>query len=385
METIIRQSIGIDIAKASFTACICKQSSICEIQHSEVVQFDNCKRGFNQLLKWVRKSKVVIDEPVFVMEATGIYYEPLAYHLHKLGLQVSVVLPNKVKHYAKSLNVKSKTDIIDARLIGQMGAERSLELWQPPCPVFKNLRAITRLCCDLKGQKTIFQNRLESVEAGSEPVGFVIQSTKLIIARLDKEIEKCEAEMAAVIQSEQWLNEKVKKLLTIPGVGLITAAIVIAETQGFKLINNVKQLASYAGYDVVERESGTSIKGRTKISKKGNSRIRAALYFPALVASRHNQKLKAVYQRINKNKPSKMVGAVALQRKLIILMYTLWKKDTVYEHKEEKITSGNQETKPLLRLSDEVAGINKTDRPSSLSAQDELPSNQSTEALLRLT
>jgi transposase len=383
METIIRQSVGIDIAKATFAACICKQSSSCQLQHSEVMQFDNCKRGFNQLLKWVRKNKVIIDEPVFVMEATGIYYEPLAYHLHKLSLHVSVVLPNKVKHYAKSLNVKSKTDLIDARLIAQMGAERSLELWHPPARIFKDLRALTRLCTDLKVQKTVFENRLQSIEAGNEPLEFIIQSTESIIAKLDKEIEKCQAQIAAMMQSEQWLNEKVKKLLTIKGVGLISVAIIIAETQGFKLITNVKQLVSYAGYDVVERESGTSIKGRTKISKKGNSRIRAALHFPALVAARHNQHLKIVYQRINNNKPSKMVGVVALQRKLLILMYALWKNDTVYEEREEKITSGNQETKPLLRLNGKAIEI-KTGRQSSLPAQDELPSNLSTEALLRL-
>ena len=87
--------VDIDIAKATIAACIYKQYSNCEIKHSNVVQVDNCKRGFNKLLKWVRKNKVVIAEPVFVMEATGIYYEPLAYHLHKLGLQGSVVLPNK--------------------------------------------------------------------------------------------------------------------------------------------------------------------------------------------------------------------------------------------------------------------------------------------------
>jgi transposase len=384
METIVRQSVGIDIAKATFTACICKNHSTCNIELSEAVRFDNSKTGFNQLLKWVRKNKAGLTQVVFVMEATGIYYEPLAYHLNKLHLQVAVVLPNKVKHYAKSLNVKSKTDTIDARVIAQMGAERQLALWHPPLPVLKTLRAITRLYTDLKVQRTIFQNRLQSLKAGNEPLNFIIQSTNAIIKKLDSEINKCEAQIEKVIQSEKWLEEKVKKLITIKGVGLVTIAIVIAETQGFKLITNAKQLSSYAGYDIVERESGSSIKGSTKISKKGNSRIRAALYFPALVASRHNQHLKNVYQRINKNKASKMVGATALQRKLLILIYSLWKNDIVYEQKKENITSGNQETKLLLRLKDEV--LEKiTGRPTSLPAQDELPSNLSTEALLRLT
>jgi len=383
MQTITRRSVGIDIAKATFTACICTSDSTCKAQMSEVVQFENNKRGFNQLLKWVRKNKLSISESVFVMEATGIYYEPLAYHLHKLEALVAVVLPNKVKHYAKSLNVKSKTDALDARLIAQMGAERALELWQPPAPVFKTLRALTRLYRDLKDQRTVFGNRLHSTQAGNEPLAFIIQSTKSIITKLNQEIEKCEQRIKEVIHSEKWLEEKIKNVVTIQGVGVITAAIVVAETQGFKLITNVKQLASYAGYDVVERQSGTSIKGRTRISKKGNSRIRAALFFPALVASRYQPHLKDVYTRINQAKASKKIGVTALQRKLLILIYSLWKNDTVFEERE-KITSGNQETKPLLRLGGQALE-NKTGKPLGLPAQDELPLNLSTEALLRQT
>ena len=292
-----------------------------------------------------------------------------------------MVLPNKVKHFAKSWNVKSKTDAIDARLIARMGAERALEVWQPPAPVFKRLRAITRLLTDLKTQRTVFENRLHSLEAGNEPLAFILHSTRSIITKLNQEIARCEEHLFEVIRSEGWLEEKITQLASIKGVGVLTVAIVLAETQGFKLVSSAKQLASYAGYDVVEKESGTSVKGRTKISKKGNSRIRAALHFPALVASRHNPHLKNVYQRINQNKASKMVGATALQRKLLLLMYSLWKNNTVYEQRE-KITSGNQETKPLLRQRDEVpekiAG-----RPSDLPAQDELPLNLSTEALLR--
>jgi transposase len=231
METIVRRSVGIDIAKATFTACICTHYSTCQNQMSEVVQFENGKRGFNQLLKW-EKTKFPSPEPVFLMEATGIYYEPLAYHLHKLSAPVAVVLPNKVKHYAKSRNVKSKTDVIDARLTSPNGgAERSLELWQPPAPIFKNLRAITRLYRDLKDQRTAFENRLHSTKAGEEPLAFILQSTKSIITKLDREIEKCAKQIKGVIHSEKWLEEKIKKIVTTGGVGVITAAIVVAETQ----------------------------------------------------------------------------------------------------------------------------------------------------------
>jgi transposase len=391
MQSITRKSVGIDIAKATFTACMATTEGNTTIQFSEVVLFPNSKAGFNQLLKWVRKVKAPLNEFVFVMEATGIYYEPLAYHLNKLHLQVAVLLPNKVKHYGKSLNIKSKTDCIDARIIAQMGAERSLQLWQPPTPALKQLRELTRLYTDLKAQRTAFVNRLQAVEAGSDPLDFIVHSTHSVIKKLDVEIRKCVAQIEKLLGSASWLQQKVDKLMSIKGVGLITVAIVVAETQGFQYIENAKQLTSYAGYDVVETQSGSSVRGRTRISKKGNSRIRAALHFPALVAARHNQNLQGAYQRINQNKTSKMVGATAVQRKLLILLYILWKNDTVYDENKANQTSGNQETKPLLRLSDEVADHKevadpkkKAGRPKSLPAQDELPLNQSTEALLRL-
>lgn len=118
--------------------------------------------------------------------------------------------------------------------------------------------------------------------------------------------------------------------MAIKGVGLITVATVVAEALGFEQVKNVKQLVSYAGYNIIQRESGTSIKGKTKISKKGNRYIRNALYFPTMVSCRYNPDLKQTYLRIIQNKPSKMIGQVAIQRKLLILTYTLWKNNTEF-------------------------------------------------------
>lgn len=374
MQTTIKQCVGIDISKGSFTACVCRKLLSGEALLSSVESFENNKTGYNQFVKWSRKITIPSVEVLFLMEATGIYYEGIAYHLHKLKQSVCVILPNKVKHYAKSLNVKTKTDIVDARIIAQMGAERNLPLWQPPLPVLRQLRDLTRLYTDLKNERTVYLNRLDSENASAVALPFVIKSNLLILKELEKQIKQCEKEIEKTIISEEWLAEKVNKLITINGVGLLTLAIVIAETQGFALVSNRKQLASYAGYDVVQVESGTSVKGKTHISKKGNSRIRAALHFPALAASRYNQELKEDYQRINIAKPSKMVGATALQRKLLLLIYTLWKNNDVFR------TSGDQETKFLLRR-DEVP--KKVGNPKELPTQDELPYDHSTEVLLR--
>ena len=330
MEQVIKQSFGIDISKNDFSVCLAKCTVSGQLYFSDSIVFSNEKKGFNQFLKWGKKH-LEGNIPVFyLMEATGIYFEALAYHLYKINKNVVVLLPNKVKHFAKSLNVKTKTDAVDAKIISQLGVERSHQLWHPPLRIFSDLRSLTRLCTDLKRERTIFANRLSTFTLSESSHDFVLQSTKKMIAHIDKQIKKCELKIHQLVKNDNYLNSKFKKLQTIKGLGFTSIAIIISETQGFALINNRKQLASYAGYDVIQRESGISIKGKTRISKRGNSRIRAALHFPAMVASRFNPVLKEDYQRIIKNKSSKMIGIVALQRKLLLLTFTLWKNDDIY-------------------------------------------------------
>ena len=164
----------------------------------------------------------------------------------------------------------------------------------------------------------------------------ILKSNDNLIKEIEKQIIKLKIGIEKLIEKDSDLSAKVENMLTIKGVGILTIATVIAETLGFQFVKNNKQLASYAGYDVVQRESGTSVKGKTRISRKGNSYIRNALYFPSMVACRYNENLKEDYLRIIKKKSSKMVGQVAIQRKLLILMYTLWKNDTVYDGDYEK-------------------------------------------------
>lgn len=378
MQNIIKQCVGIDISKESFTACVCRKLLSGDIIISPVESFENSKNGFNRFVRWSRKITDSSIEILFLMEATGIYYEGLAYHLHRLNQPVSVILPNKVKHYAKSLNIKTKTDVVDAKVISQMGAERSLPNWTPPSAILKQLRDTTRLYTDLKNERTVYLNRLESCNAAEVILPFVIKTNRAILKELEVQIKQTVKEIEKLLFSEEWLSEKVNHLLTIKGVGLITIAIIIAETQGFALVKNRKQLASYAGYDIVQRESGTSIKGKTRISKKGNSRIRAALHFPAFAASRYDEDLKNDYQRINIGKTSKMIGMTAIQRKILLLMYTLWKNNETYKNEKDR-TSGNQETKSLFRHRDEVP--KNVGNSIELPTQDELPYNLSTEVL----
>lgn len=330
LMSIRKQAVGIDISKSTFTACICQRDETGALTFSKAVNFSQDQRGYNQLLRWVSQNSIQGPELVFLMEATGVYYEPLAYHLNRIKKTVHVVLPNTSKHYFSSLNIKTKTDQADARVLSQFGVERQHKNWEPPSPALRQLRNLTRYYVQLQEQKTALGNIKHSKDCSYEIQAFILKSNQKLIEQIDKHIKECLKAIEKLLISDSALQSKVKKIATIKGVGLITMATIIAETNGFEGFSNAKQLTSFAGYDVVQRESGTSIKGKTRISKKGNRYIRNALYFPAMVACRFNQDLKAAYIRIATNKPSKMIAQVAIQRKLLVLIYTLWKNDTAF-------------------------------------------------------
>lgn len=330
LMSIIKQSVGIDISKSSFTACICSKTISEDLSFTESRTFKNDKKGFNQLLRWVRKVCLKEVSTCFLMEATGVYYENLAYHLAELKQTIHIVLPNMSKHYFSSLNVKTKTDELDARILSRFGVERKHKVWKSPSKALIELRNLTRYYVQLQEQKTALNNIKHSKESSHEIQTLILKSNKALINQIDKQIDKIKKEIEVLLKKDIELYEKVQKVLSVKGLGLITVATIIAETQGFEQFRNIKQVVSYAGYDVVERQSGSSIKGKTRISKKGNRYIRNALYFPAMVSCRYNPELKAIYLRIIKKKPSKMVGQVAIQRKLLVLIYTLWKKNEEY-------------------------------------------------------
>ena len=260
-----------------------------------------------------------------------MYHEELAHHLHRIGKRVHVVLPNKFKHFAASLNVKSKTDAMDAKLLARFGVEREHRLWSPAESIMRQMRHLSRYRVQLQEQRTAISNILHSKDHSHAVPADIKKSTKKIIAVLDKEIQKLSEEIENVTKSDPQVASKVIKLCTIPGCAIATVAAIVAETNGSKEFNSAKQLTSYAGYDIVHNESGTSVLSKTRISKKGNRYIRHAMYMPAMSASKHISEFKALTERIKDRTKIPMKAQVAIQRKLLILMYTLWKNDSEYE------------------------------------------------------
>lgn len=324
--------IGVDISMKDFYACIKVRTEDNNIKIKGTRSFENSDQGFKSFLSWSLKQKKDEDWSVrFVMEATGVYYENLAYYLYSQNQKVSVVLANKIKNYIKSLNVKTKTDKVDAKTIASFGIERELENWKPMSPMYKTLRDLCRELLSLKKEKQRAQSQLHSLEKAHEKLRTVIKLKREQIAFFEKAINLLKKDIEATVKKDPVLEAKIKKLETIPGLGYETVVILVSETNGFTLFKNIRQVISYAGMDVTHNESGM-YKGKTRISKRGNSRIRQALYMPSLSACRANAPIKELYERIHDRNPdTKRKGIVAGMRKLLTISYVLWKKDEEYD------------------------------------------------------
>ncbi|MBK7442917.1 MAG: IS110 family transposase [Bacteroidetes bacterium] len=324
----MRQSVGIDCSKDHLDCSF----GIMHASFDEVIlsnsKFTNNAAGLKKLLLWSKKLMNTDCEVVFLMEATGVYHERAALFLFESKNKVAVLLPNKVKAFAGTLKVKTVNDKECAKIIALFGLEKNVDPWSPPQEVFNQIRQLTRERDQLLLERTMKKNQLHA-EKVAWPNSGSIKRIEQQLKIMNKQIKEIETEIKDLINANPCLKEKMKKLCSIKGVGMITAAIVVAETNGFNLIRNKSQLVSYAGLDVIEKQSGTSVRGKTRISKRGNKYLRKCLYFPAFTSINHYEPSKNLYTRIISKTGLKMKGAVAVQRKILVLIYVLWKKDPV--------------------------------------------------------
>lgn len=334
MMEILKQVLGVDVAQKELVVSLGRVFNDFSIEIYAYNVFKNTPKGMNDLLKWVVKLTLEDKPLLFVMEATGVYHEKFAYFLADNGCKLSVVLPNKISNYMRTLDIKTVTDKSCSDAIARFGLERKLTEWKKPNAIYKTLKQLTRERDQIVAARSVVKNQLHAEQSEAYPVKSTIKRCHELIKFLNKQEAQIKTELEEV--KDQEIKDKIKKITTIPGVGILTATIVLAETNGFELIKNKKQLTSYAGLDVKEKQSGTSVKGKPRISKKGNSSIRKAMHFPALSAVKHDEGYKEIYSRLVSKNGIKMKGIVAVQRKLLELIYVVYKNDTIYDKEFEK-------------------------------------------------
>jgi len=328
---LLKQVLGVDVSKNELVVTLGRMFDDLSIELYAHSVFRNKETGIVALLKWVQKLTSQEIEVRYIMEATGVYHQKFAYYLEENGYKVSIVLPNKISNYMRTLENKTITDKTCSAAIARFGLERKLELWKRPKKIFKQLQQLTRERDQIVEERVVIKNQLHAEKSEAEPNKNSLKRFNARIKFLNQQEKEIKREIDVIIATDNNLKQEIENICTIPGVGKLSATIVLAETNGFELIRNKKQLVSYAGLDIKEKLSGTSIKGKPRISKKGNRVLRKAMHLPALTAIKHNARSKEVYVRLVSRDGIKMKGVVAVQRKLLELIYILFKNKTVYQ------------------------------------------------------
>lgn len=344
MQNVRKQVIGIDVSKDELVVCQGRIDEDFSIELFAHKIFPNTPKGFESLVRWVEKGG---PAGRFVMEATGVYFESLAYYLSENGYKVSVILPNKISNYFRTLEVKTITDKTASEAIARFALERKLDDWQAPKGIYRKLRQLTRERYQVVEARTIAKNQLHAESSEAYPHKASQARIRKHIVFLDKQDAEIKTELIELLKADPEITRVLIILCSITGVGKLTATAVLAETNGFNLIRNKRQLTSYAGLDVREKQSGISVKGKPKISKKGNKYLRRAMHLPALAAIRHDQRFKTIFARLVSKHGIKMKAAVAVQRKLLELMFTLFKNQTTYDKDFFKNSVGQKTPIPL--------------------------------------
>jgi len=308
------KTIGIDISKATFDVYCA------ELGHE---QFSNTKDGFKALKKRIKA------EDHCVMEATGCYHLQLANYLYENGLKVSVENPLVVKRFIQMKQQKVKTDKHDARMISLYGEEQNPKLWEPEPSFIEEGKLVTTLIQMYVKQQTQLKNKLDNLRSGGIERGVMIQSLKLQLKRVKVEIKKLETDLENLLKAHS--PEVMTNIRSIPGIGKKTAMLMMVTTNNFRDFDNAKQVTSYVGLAPVERTSGSSIRSRSYISKKGDPMLRHHLFMCSFTACQNNPQCKALYERLVAKGKSKKLALIAVCNKLIKQAYGVCKNDLVYD------------------------------------------------------
>jgi transposase len=305
--------VGIDVSKATLDVVLLRPQ---DQQHTQV---SNDKTGFRTLENFLKKRCPA--KAHVCLEATGLYGDAVAEFLHGRGYGVSVVNPARIKAYGDSQLKRNKTDGSDAALIADFCRTQQPDLWQPPAPEVKELRAMLRHLDDLQAMRQQESNRLQSGEQ-SAPVVAQLQQH---LTFLDRQITEIRQQIDDHFDQHPPLKQQRDLLTTIPGIGDITAGRLLAELRDLRAFDSAAQVAAFVGLTPRQHQSGSSIHRRSRISKQGNAALRAALYMPAVVAQRWNPLVRALAQRLEARGHCKMSIIVAAMHKLLHLAYGVLK------------------------------------------------------------
>ena len=315
--------LGIDIAQNTFEVCLLQD------KRSARGTFENSPAGFTKLDHWLKKHAA--GEVHACLEATGRYSEGVAEHLHAAGHTVSVTNPARVKAYGQAILVRTKTDQTDGWLLAEFCRRQQPAPWTPPDPATRKLRALVRRRESLLAVRQQEANRLSSGE--DDP--WVVESLNTVLSCLDEQLAQVEQAITEQVASDAQLQRRVELVDSIKGIGWTTATALLAEID-FSAYPSARQVAAQAGLTPRQRQSGTSVHGKPRLSKQGASQLRKILYFPAISAKQHNPVMREFAERLAERGKANMAIICACMRKLLHLVYGVLKTGLPFDPNYEK-------------------------------------------------
>ena len=307
--------VGLDVSKDTLDACLLRPN-----HKSTHKQFANDASGFAKLLRWVQHAAP--DAIVhFCLEATGSYSQAVALFLAEAGQRVSVVNPARIRFFGLAQAQGNKTDKADAALIARFCRQETPELWRVAAPEVQLLMALMRR---LHAVQELLVQEKNRRSAPSQPA-LVIESIENSIAYLEAEIKRLQQRIREHINGNPTLKRDSKLLQSIPGIGELTSWDLLAELPDVSQFDSAQSVAAYAGLAPREHRSGSSVRKHTRLSKQGNTRLRKAMYFPAVTGITWNPLVKAHYERMVKAGKPRMVALAACMRKMLMIVYGVLK------------------------------------------------------------
>ena len=327
MTIALPTSLGVDISKKDFAVALLRKNKF------KNKKFVNNPKGFSELLKWLQRLGVAGSEVHVCMEATGVYGELLATYLHDQGFYVSVVNGARIKGYAQSELSRTKTDKKDACVIARFCEALKPGQWVPPAQEIRELKALFRRLEALQEMLQQEENRVEVSDS------ILLPEIQDHIADLQLRIKQTKQAIDDHIDNYPDLKKQRELLESIPGVGSTTSAMLLSAFSNIEDFASAKKLAAFCGLTPKQRESGSSLKGRAKLSKIGHSRLRRSLFFPAIVAMQYNPIIISMKKRLLKAGKCKMLIVGAAMRKLVHIIYGVLKTRTPFNANLSAATS----------------------------------------------
>lgn len=314
--------VGIDVGQEELVVCP---------EGAKPRSFKHNTMGIRKMMNWSRKMSST-SQLHFCLEATGVYGYSLATSLvSRFGIRVSIVNPAQIASFAKAQLRRAKTDNIDARVILAFAQSQHPPCWKPESETQRRLYQLVTQADRLRRMKRQLSNR----DHGFKYVPDLPQEIKKTQRSLHRSIERQLANIEKAIESlcaeDGELKEQVNLLCSIPGVATHSAVRILAYGKSHLIERSRKSLTAHAGLAPSQKQSGISIRGKSRIAKQGDRRLRNALYMPALVAAYHNPTLKAFYQRLLDNGKPKLLALVAVMKKLLLMIQAILKRKIPYK------------------------------------------------------